>query len=62
MSAKHAPAPLKAGDKVLYHDIPATVRAVRSNGVIVDYWITLAGGQELNRVERVSARYLRAAG
>ena len=49
---------LKAGDKVMYHSIPATVRAVARNGVTVDYWITV-GANTMNKIERVSASYLK---
>jgi hypothetical protein len=52
---------LKAGDKVMYHDIPATVLHVRANGVTVTYWATKGprAGEEVK--ERVSAAYLTRA-
>lgn len=47
---------LKAGDKVKYHDTPATVLRVRANGVTVQYWM-----RDEQKTERVAARYLVAA-
>jgi hypothetical protein len=49
---------LKSGDKVFYlDDIPATVRSVRSNGIVIDYW-GLGFRRDQNIIERVSVRTL----
>lgn len=49
---------LKPGDKVFFlDDIPATVRSVRSNGIIIDYW-GLGFRRDQNIIERVSIRTL----
>lgn len=51
-------ADFKPGDKVTYLDnIEATVRGVRSNGVIIEYWGSGYQRDKL-KVERVAARYL----
>lgn len=53
---------MKAGDKVKYHDTPATVLEVLKNGVRIGYWFKASNMLEPEyRTERVAARYLTAA-
>lgn len=49
----------KSGDKVTYlSSIEATVRGVRCNGIIIEYWGSGWQRDQL-KVERVAARYLK---
>lgn len=49
---------IKPGDKVFYlDDIPATVRSVLTNGIVIDYW-GLGFRRDQNIVARVSIRTL----
>lgn len=49
---------LQPGQRVFYHDWPATVRCVRRNGVTVEYW---GRGLQEDRLvsHRASSNFLR---